>query len=193
MPRIAILDAHPGAGRFCTALADSYATAAQEAGADIKRIVLRDMAFDPILHNGYAQVQPLEPDLETAFETVEWCNHFALFYPTWWGGHPALLQGFFERTFLPGKAFKYHENDPFWDKLLKGRTAEAITTMDTPALYYRIMNRNAGPNRMKRTILEFTGMKAKVRLIGSLRNTSEDQRKALLTWAGKRGAAKGAS
>ncbi|AJE47060.1 NAD(P)H-dependent oxidoreductase [Celeribacter indicus] len=190
--RILILDAHPGTGRFSTALAARYAQGVRAAGGELREIALRDLAFDPILHEGYAVVQPLEPDLERAFDELLRADHVAFFYPTWWGGHPALLQGFFERVFLPGKAFRYHEKDPFWDKLLKGRSAEIVTTMDTPGFYYRLVYRNSGLTRIRKTILEFTGMRTRVHAIGNLRGKSAAQRERLLARAealGRRAAA----
>ncbi|PID37523.1 MAG: NADPH:quinone reductase [Rhodobacterales bacterium] len=183
MTRILIIDAHPAPDRFTTALADAYAKGAQASGAELRVCALRDLDFDPILHRGYEARQEWEPGLDAAFADLEWAQHLVFVYPTWWGGHPALLQGFFERVFLPGKAFSYHEKDPFWDKLLKGRTAQVITTMDTPRLYYRLVYRDAGLHRIKRTILEFTGVKTRVWAIGNLRGQSEAKRARLLTRA----------
>ncbi len=47
------------------------------------------------------------------------------------GEDPALMKGFFDRIFLPGFAFKYREGKALPDKLLKGRTAHLLVTMDT--------------------------------------------------------------
>lgn len=184
MTRILVLDAHPGRDRFCSALADSYEAAAREARAEVVRVNLRDLDFDPILHEGYEVIQPLEPDLQAAFEKIRWANHIAVFYPMWWGSHPALLQGFFERTFLPGTAFKDHKDGPGWDKLLSGRSAEVVTTMDVPRWFNRFVYRNPGSNQIKRAIFGFTGVKARVRVVGGLKNKTAAQRKGLIQWAG---------
>lgn len=42
---------------------------------------------------------------------------------------------------------------------LAKRTAHLIATMDTPPWYYRLFYRMPGHNQMKRTILEFCGIK----------------------------------
>ncbi len=185
--RVLMVDAHPAPGRFGTALAQSYAKGASDGGAELRWLTLRDLAFDPILHTGYARPQEWEPDLAVAFDSVEWAQHIVFVYPTWWGGHPALLQGFFERLFLPKKAFSYHENDPFWDKLLKGRSAQVITTMDTPRWYYWLVYRDSGLHRMKRTILGFVGIRARVWAIGNLRGRDDAKRAGHLTRAERMG------
>jgi putative NADPH-quinone reductase len=59
-------------------------------------------------------------------------------HPVWWGGLPAITKGFIDRLFLPGMAYKYRDNSILWDKLLKGKTARIITTLDQPGWYYRL-------------------------------------------------------
>lgn len=174
--RILVIDAHPAADRFCSALAERYAAAAAGAGADVETIALRDLAFDPILHRGYGPRQDWEPDLERIFAAIEHAEHICFVYPTWWGGHPALLQGFFERVFLPGKTFRYHADDPYWDKLLAGRSADVLTTMDSPGWYYRFVNRNGGINRIRKTILEFVGLETKVTVFDRVKYSDEKKR-----------------
>ncbi len=50
-----------------------------------------------------------------------------------------LLKGLLDRILLPGFAFRYHRANPFWDKLLSGRSADVIVTMDTPPWYLRLL------------------------------------------------------
>ena len=79
-------------------------------------------------------------------------------YPVWWGGLPALLKGFLDRIFLPGFAFKYRANSALWDRLLIGRSAELLVTMDSPPWYYRWVQRQPGHRQMNQAILEFSGI-----------------------------------
>ncbi|HNJ48424.1 MAG TPA: flavodoxin family protein, partial [Novosphingobium sp.] len=60
--RCLVIDGHPDSGRLVTELLDGYA-AALPVGTEIDRFAVRDLAFDPVLHRGYAEDQPLEPDL----------------------------------------------------------------------------------------------------------------------------------
>ena len=157
--KLLALDGHPGQNGTSTKLLARYCDGARNAGWQIERIALRDMTFDPILHEGYRERQDWEPDIESAMEAIQSCNHLVLAFPMWWGSQPALLKGFFDRAFLPGVAFKYHENDPFWDRLLAGRSADVIITADTPRLFLRWSYGEPIIRQIKRQVLRFCGFK----------------------------------
>lgn len=175
--KILIILGHPDSNSLCASLASAYRDSAGQAGADVRELRLGEMGFDPVLWNGYNKIQALEPDLVQAQELVLWAEHIVFVYPTWWGALPALMKGFFDRVFLPGYAFKYRENSKFWDKLLAGRTAHLIVTMDTPPWYYRWIYRRPGHNEMKRTILGFCGIKTtRITEFAMVRHSSSQQR-----------------
>nr|WP_319527321.1 NAD(P)H-dependent oxidoreductase [Pseudomonas laurentiana] len=157
--RILVVLGHPSSDSFCGALTDTYVKAASEAGHEVRLLNLPALDFDPVLHEGYKEIQALEPDLLEAQKQILWADHLTFVYPIWWGGIPALLKGFFDRVFLPGFAFKYRSGSAFPDKLLKGRTAHLLVTMDTPPWYYRWFYRMPGLHQMRKTTLEFCGIK----------------------------------
>lgn len=159
MKKILILMAHPNPDSLCRALADAFEQGARATGrCELRRLDLHALHFDPILHSGFGGTQPLEPDLRQAQEEIAWAQHLVLVYPNWWGSMPALLKGFFDRVLLPGFAFKYRPNSSLWDKLLTGRTAQLLVTMDTPPWYYRWVWHRPGHNQMKHTILGYCGI-----------------------------------
>ena len=180
--RITIVLGHPDSNSsYCAAISNAYERSAREAGHEVRRIQLGELEFDPILHKGYKEIQPLEQCLVDAQEAITWANHLVFVYPIWWGVMPSLLKGFFDRTFLPGYAFKYRKNSPFWDKLLVGRSAHVITTMDTPPWYFWLVYRSPGHNQIKRTILEFSGIKpVKITSFGPVRFASPSKRESWL-------------
>lgn len=139
-------------------MAHAYAEGARVSGAEVHIMKLGDMSFDPILHKGYNKVQQLEPDLVEFQTQVKEANHLVFVYPTWWGGPPALLRALLERAVLPGFGFKYHTDKLFWDKLLKGKSARIITTMDAPFWYYRLVFGAPGDKMMKNAVLNFCGV-----------------------------------
>ena len=156
--KIYILLAHPDKETFNGALADAYEAQARSLGHEIRRQNLGDMNFEPILWKGYKVIQELEPDLKQAQENILWCNHWVIFYPIWWGSVPGIFKGFLDRTLYSGFAYKYHDKDPLWDKLLKGRTAHVITTCDAPWWWIWWQYRNSDINMIKRATLEFCGI-----------------------------------
>jgi NAD(P)H dehydrogenase (quinone) len=130
--RILMILGTPKSNSFCQALFEAYAQGALSKGHAVRQLKLGSLNFDPVLRDGYEQSQQLEPDLLEAQRQIHWAEHLVLVYPIWWGGMPALLKGFFDRIFLPGFAFKYRNRSQLWDKLLSGRTADLLVTLDTP-------------------------------------------------------------
>lgn len=184
MKNILIINAHPDKESFCFALAESYKKGADIAGADCKLVHVIDLKFNPILTFGYRKISELEPDLVQMQKDILWANHLVFVYPNWWSTYPALLKGFFDRAFVPNFAFKYRENSPFWDELLKGKTARLIVTMDTPKWYYCLINKNAGHNAVKKGVLEFCGIKpVKISVFSPIKSSDDKKRKQWLTEA----------
>jgi NAD(P)H dehydrogenase (quinone) len=130
--RLYILLGHPDSESFNGIICNTYKESAIAAGHVVRVQKIGEMKFDPILWKGYKGQQELEPDLLTAQENIKWCDKWVIIYPIWWVSLPAILKGFFDRTLYSGFAYKYHTSDPFWDKLLRGRSSEIITTCDAP-------------------------------------------------------------
>ena len=150
---------HPGETSLSHGLADAYQRGAEAQGAEVRRMNLFDMDFDPALTHGYRQRKDHEPDLVEFLDNTLWADHLAWFHPMWWGGMPAKMQGAIDRTFLPGITFAYRENSSLWDKLLKGKTADVTVTADTPGWFLKFMYGNALKHRMTKQVLGFTGVK----------------------------------
>jgi putative NADPH-quinone reductase len=178
---ITVIMGHPDSSSYCGALATAYAEAAKSAGHNVRCFQLGDIAFDPTLHHGYGQRQDLEPGLKDIQAAISWAQHLVFVYPNWWGSMPALLKGLFDRVLLPGYAFKYRENSPFWDKLLVGRSAHAIVTMDTPPWYNWLVYRRPGHRQLRNNILGFCGIKpVRITSLGPVRSASPAQREKWL-------------
>lgn len=177
MKKIVIINGHPNKESFNSGIAEAYKNGALQSGAEVKEIRIADLKFNPNLQFGYQKRMELEPDLLEAWEHLQWADHLVWIHPVWWGGLPAMTKGFIDRLFLPGMAFKYRENSVWWDKLLKGKTAHIITTLDQPGWYYRLSYGRPSVNQLKKSTLEFCGIQpVKVTYIGIIK-TSDDLRR----------------
>ncbi|ATN05975.1 flavodoxin family protein [Chryseobacterium indologenes] len=181
MKKIAIINGHPNKDSFNFGMAAAYKNGAKESGAEVKEIVVKDLKFNPNLQFGYQRRMELEPDLVKAWEIIQWADHLVWIHPVWWGGLPALTKGFVDRLFLPGMAYKLRENSVWWDKLLKGKTGHIITTLDQPGWYYRLFFGRPSVNQLKKSTLEYCGVKpVRVTYVGIIRNSKEEQRNGWL-------------
>jgi putative NADPH-quinone reductase len=171
--RVLVLDGHPDAASLCGALAEIAADTAQSRGAEVRRLHLSAMAFDPNLAGGYKTRQEHEPDLLVFLEALRWCDTLILVHPMWWGAAPAKLKGLIDRAFLPGIAFAYEGDGHFPRKLFEGRTARVLITTDTPSWYLWLGYRNGWLNVLRRQILDFVGLKVThMKTLGPIRGAT---------------------
>jgi putative NADPH-quinone reductase len=158
-------------------LADKYIDAAKESGDEVRFLQLGALAFDPVLCDGYRNMPVMEPDLLKAQDDIIWAQHITLVFPIWWGGVPALMKGFFDRVFLPGFAFRYRSGKSFPDKLLMGRTAHLLITLDTPPWFFKWFYSMPGVHQVRKTTLGFCGIRStKVELFGPVLGSSSARR-----------------
>lgn len=180
MSKILIIVGHPNASSSCAALAENYAQAARQSGAEVELLHLNQLDFRLNLEAGYHAQQALEPDLQRAQQLIEWCDHLCVVTPTWWGSMPALLKGFIDRTFLPGFAFKYRQGSMLPEKLLAGRSARLIVTTDTPPLLLRTVMGDPTVKSVAQSVMGFCGFRpVRVARFGAIRSSTAQQRE---TW-----------
>jgi NAD(P)H dehydrogenase (quinone) len=134
MPKLLVLNGHPEPDSFTARLVAAYVEGAREP-AEVRRIDLAALRFDPVLRRDHAR-RPLEPDLQEAAAALRWAEHVAWLFPTWWSGPPALVKGFLDRVLTPGFAYRYRGAGQLPEKLLAGRSARLVTSMDSPRYWY---------------------------------------------------------
>lgn len=175
MPHLLILNGNPKADSFGKAICDRYQQSLPP-GWSVTRLDLHTLQFDPLLQGGYEGDQPLETDLQILQAALLQAEQLLLVTPIWWGGVPAKLKGLFDRTFLPGFAFRYDGNSPWPQPCLTGKQAQLILTMDMPADMLAIQ---AAPvlSQLGHFTLAFSGMTlAEPLLFGSIQASDETQR-----------------
>ncbi|GAA0893219.1 NAD(P)H-dependent oxidoreductase [Fulvivirga kasyanovii] len=177
MKNILIINGHPDKESFNTALAEAYKNGALDSSANVAEIIISELDFNPNLQYGYRKRMELEPDLIDAWQKIKDADHLVWVHPVWWGGMPAIAKGFIDRLFLPGMAYQPKPNSVWWDKLLKGKTARIITTMDQPGWYYWLVYGRPSINMLKKSTLEYCGVKpVAVSSFGIIKTSDQTQR-----------------
>jgi NAD(P)H dehydrogenase (quinone) len=175
--KILVILGQPQRQSYSGALAQAYIDGARASGAEVRDLCLGELKFDPCATTGAPPGPALEPDLVKAQECIRWADHLVFVYPIWWGTIPALLKGFIERVFVPGFAVNFRKDSPLWDKLLTGRSARLVVTLNTPSLVYRWIFGRPGHLTMKRTILQFCGIRpVRITEVGPIKGSTEARR-----------------
>lgn len=194
MKKILVVNGHTRADTYVGALAERYMSDANAAGSEVQLLNLRDVPLEKylkFLHSGgndYAYPR----DLISLHEQLLWADHIVLVYPIWWGLPTALMKTYIEVAFAPKVAFKYlppKNGIVRWEKLLTGKTARVISTIDSPPWYYIWVRGDANGRGLKRSILGFCGItKVAVNYFGSIKTSNLQQRKKWLDQVGAFGA-----
>lgn len=151
--RIFIWVAHPEPDSLNAALAARYAKGATAKGAEVRVMALADMAFD-----ADAPAQTLAPDLAAWQDNIRWADHVMIVHPYWWGAMPSRAKAVLDTALTSGFGYKYHGRGMGWDKLLTGRTGDAIITSDTPPWIDTLIYRSPGRRVMRNQVMKFTGI-----------------------------------
>jgi len=172
--KILVLLGHPDKDTFTGAMADYYQAGAEEAGHEVRRVNIGEMNFDPILHKGYKEIQPLEPDLLDLQDNFRWANHIVVVYPNWWCTMPALLKGLFDRMWIPGFAFNFNKQTKRIDRHLKGKTGRVIIVAGTHTPFRTWWQFGDFTNEIQFGILGFAGIKANVKAFGPCERVDDE-------------------
>jgi NAD(P)H dehydrogenase (quinone) len=179
MSRIAIIVGHVRVNTFCEAIGEAYRRGAESGEHEAKLFVTPKLKFDPILHLGFESVQPLEPDLQDAHDTIMQADHLVLIFPLWIGTLPAIFKGFIERVLQPDLV-ESSKKEKF-AKTLAGKSARIIMTMGMPGFIYLWYFGAYALRMLKRNILGFLGVSPiRSTIYGSIESVSDDKRKSWL-------------
>ena len=177
MAVITIIVGHPQRVTYGEALAEAYRRGAESVGHTVHLFKLADMTFEPILRGGYREEQPLEPDLQAAYDALAASDHWVFVFPLWCGDMPALLKGFFERILQPDLIRRQGtENAMNW-RIFEKKSARIIMTMGMPVSIYRLWYGPHALKLLKNNILNFIGIKpVRETLLGMIAESSDEKR-----------------
>jgi putative NADPH-quinone reductase len=155
--KVAIVFNHPYEGSFCNAILQSVIAGIQKAGNEADVLHLDNDQFNPVMsatdlkrftqmkYNAQSEhyLQPSDdPQVLDYKKRLEAADHLVFIFPIWWELMPALTKGFIDRIIFPGIAYQYEKENKMVRRL-PIKSVTVITTMNTPALLYRIIFRNA--------------------------------------------------
>lgn len=188
--RVVIIQGHPDPDgeHFCHALAEAYAAGARAAGHAVSTISVA--AIDLPLLNRWDEWRngKISPVLGLAKNQLDDADHLLVVFPLWLGGMPAVLKAFFEQVLRPGYAADARSWN--WDRLLAGRSARLLITMDMPLRRYFSRFRILCRGSAQRGVLEFIGIRPlRETLVGNVRKLDSAARErwiARLTDMGRR-------
>ena len=181
MKKVFIWVAHPRAQTLCAGLADAYQKGAEASGAEVRRQDLSDMAFEMVFEGykdmgGKKKEFDLAPDLKTWQDNINWADHIVIVHPYWWGAMPTKAKAVLDIALAPGFGFKYHKRGVKWDKLLDGKTGDALITSDTPPLLDTLLYFKPGRRVIKNQVMAFCGIKPRaIRQFGSVKLATEEK------------------
>ena len=175
--KVLLILGHPRVESLGGTLYASYRAGVEAVGIPFAELILADLHFDMDVHETTPDKQALEPGLQQAQELIRWADHLVFVYPTWWGTFPARLKAFLDRTLTPGFAFRARPEGRGWEPLLRGKTAELLTTMDTPVWVYQWLYKGPGHHALAQATLGFCGVRTvRKTVFGPVRRSTPTQR-----------------
>jgi NAD(P)H dehydrogenase (quinone) len=178
-----VIYAHPNPTSLNHAIKESFLEGAKEAGHIPHVIDLYLEHFDPVLrtpekHGEESEIVKKHQDL------ILWADWMVFIYPVWWLRAPAILEGWFDKIFSAGFAFRYKKlfgKIGVPEGLLPCKKAVVFETYGGPWIGIVGMYMNVGWRRMKNNVLKMCGVKTIRHLpFYSAQSASEDRRKEWL-------------
>lgn len=107
--RVLVVHCHPLDTSLVAAARDRVLAGLARTDAHVRHIDLYAERFHPTMsaeerrtHKDPGVVAELQPHADA----LAWCDTLVFTYPTWWGGQPAMLKGWFDRVWVSGVAWE---------------------------------------------------------------------------------------
>jgi NAD(P)H dehydrogenase (quinone) len=154
--RILVVYAHPLETSFIASLHLRAVETLRAGGHSVDDLDLYAERFDPVMSREqfahYVDTTANTREVELYVKRLRAAEALVLVFPVWFDGLPAMMQGFFQRVFLPGVALRIEEKGLFHPNLrhLKrmatvctyGEDRRAVAAKNNPA--HRFVHYNIG-------------------------------------------------
>jgi NAD(P)H dehydrogenase (quinone) len=119
--RALVVYAHPVETSFVAALHRRVVETLRAGGHDVDDLDLYAEKFDPVLTReqmlNYVDVKANAREVQPYVARLRAAEALVLVFPVWYDGLPAIMQGYFQRVFLPGVSVVIDENGLFHPNL----------------------------------------------------------------------------
>ena len=130
--RILVVYAHPLETSFIAALHLRAVETLRAGGHSVDDLDLYAERFDPAMSREqfahYVDTSVNTREVETYVKRLRGAEALVLVFPVWFDGLPAMMQGYFQRVFLPGVALRIDEAGLFHPNLRHLRRMAAVCT-----------------------------------------------------------------
>lgn len=158
--KVLIIYAHPPDHSLNQALKDAFLKGAKKARHSVKIIDLYADKFNPVLSATELKGR-LSPQVKHYQKLIRSADQLVFFYPVWWFRCPAMLEGFFDKVFTSGFAYKYRRITKKFGipKGLLPTRGIVFETYGAPWWAIRFFYLDLTWRRLKRGVLKFCGIK----------------------------------
>jgi putative NADPH-quinone reductase len=178
-----VVYAHPHEGSFTAALRDAAVATLRRHGHEVDLLDLYAEGFSPELTRDERahHLDPVEtkPALVPFAERLRNADALVLVYPTWWGGQPAILKGWFDRVWGEGVAFTLPEGKDRIEPLLTNLRRLVVVTTHGSSKWVNAVEGEPGKRIVGRSLRVLCHRRARFRwiaLYGADRSTEEQRR-----------------
>ena len=130
--RVLVVYAHPLETSFLSAAHARAVETLRAGGHAVDDLDLYAEKFDPVLSpdqmRSYVDTKRNTQEVETYVERLRAAEALVLVFPVWFDGLPAIMQGYFQRVFLPGVSTVIDENGLFHPNLQNLKRMAAVCT-----------------------------------------------------------------
>ena len=182
--KILIILGHPNSESLNHAIAHAVRDDLREVGHDIMFHDLYAEQYDPMLvAREIPESGEITPQVQAHCKELCSADGIVIVHPNWWGGPPAILKGWIDRTFRPGLAYRFEEGDSGEGipvGLLHARAAVVLNTSNTPQKREQTAFGDPLEVLWRRCIFDLCGVKTFRRKMFSVVVTSSNQQR--LRW-----------
>lgn len=157
MKHFLIIYAHPNPESFNAGVKNTIVKTLQDANASYKVIDLYAENFNPVLSLEEVKGK-LSDDSRKYQELISAATNIIFVFPVWWFRAPAILEGFLDKVFVPGFAYRFKKLFGKYGvpiPLLKEKNVLTIITHGAPALPVKTIYVNAVKFRFLLGFLSF--------------------------------------